>query len=65
VNPTVKKYKAVIKEYNKKYSQEISISPQGRQVSIKDLMRDMLVNGHLTQKGSLSGDELTLVYWMI
>lgn len=64
LNPSIKKYKSVVKEYQKKYTQEISVQPQGRQVSAKSLMRETLAKGKLI-KESLSTEEMIMVYWMI
>ncbi len=47
VNSSIKKYRAVVKEYHKKYTQEITIRALGRQISSKNIMREALVKGNL------------------
>lgn len=64
LNPSIKKYKAVVREYQRKYAQEISLQPAVRQLSAKSLMREALAKGRLV-KESLSTEEMVMVYWMI
>lgn len=63
-NPSIKKYKAVVKEYHKKYSQEITMNPLGRQISSKGLIKETLTKGKLV-KENLSMEEMLMIYWMI
>ena len=64
LNPSFKKYKNVVKQYHKKYNQEITIHALGRQVSTKSLMKETLVKGDIVRENT-SKEELTMVYWMI
>lgn len=52
-NPSIKKYKSVVKEYHKKYTQEITINPLGRQINSKNLIKEALTKGKIV-KDSLS-----------
>ena len=63
-NASIKKYKAVVKEYFKKYNQEIKISPLGRQISTKSLIKETLTKGKLVTD-SINPEEILMVYWMI
>lgn len=62
-NPSIKKYKSVLKEYHKKYSSEIAIQAQGRQLSSKALMRELLSRGFL--RADSHPEEVLLAYWMV
>ena len=39
INNSIKKYKSVVKEYHKKYHQEITTAPLGRQVTSQQLIK--------------------------
>lgn len=63
-NPSIKKYKSVVKEYHKKYHKEMTNKPLGRQVSTKSLMKEVLSKGEML-KEDLSSEENTMLFWMI
>lgn len=46
-NPSIRKYKAVVTEYHKKYNREISNKPLGRQISTKSLVKEVLSTGEM------------------
>lgn len=54
----------MISEYYNKYTTEISLSPLGRTISSKSLIRETLVKGTIIKEG-LSTEEMIMIYWMV
>ena len=61
VNPSIKKYKSVIREYYRKYYQEIKTSSTAIG-NVKSIMKEFLERKCVTFK---ENDELVMGFWMI
>lgn len=61
-NPGIKKYRSVIKEYQRKYNGEIEVG--GTSQNISELFKKYLRNSTKLGK-ELSKEETTMFYWMI
>lgn len=62
VNSGIKKYKSVIKEYQKKYTSEIMIGPNASLVTIPEAFKKFLSS---YKSGEFSKEECQIVYWML
>ena len=63
-NSSIKKYKSVVKEYYKKYNQEITTAPLGRQVTAQQVIKEALKRGGLL-KSDTTQEAMVMVFWMV